>query len=220
MLLHFGAVDWECTVWVNGKKVGEHTGGYDPFTFDITDALKPERNEIVVAVTDPTDTGTQPHGKQVLKPHGILYTAVTGIWQTVWLEPVPVRHIESLRIVPDVDRGVIDVTVHGIQVVASFTANVDRGIPNVKFMPFTIPAYESQCATANQPLQKLRARPAKQYQSECQGEIVVADPSASLRLGGRIAGWRRGKRCSHQLLRHAEDRGQERRGGHQSAVAQ
>ena len=98
LLLHFGAIDWQCTVWVNGKQVGEHTGGYVPFTFDITDALNADGkpNELVVAVSDPTDTGTQPRGKQVLKPHGIFYTAVTGIWQTVWLEPVPKKHIRSL----------------------------------------------------------------------------------------------------------------------------
>ena len=110
-LLHFGAVDWKCEAWVNGKKVGEHAGGHDPFTFDITDAIHKGDNELVVAVTDPTDTGTQPRGKQVLKPHGIFYTAVTGIWQTVWLEPVPEKHIESLKIVPDVDRQVVTVTV-------------------------------------------------------------------------------------------------------------
>ena len=72
---------------------------------------KPDENELVVAVWDPTDTGYQPRGKQVLKPGGIMYTAVTGIWQTVWLEPVPSGHIESLKIVPDVDRGVVRVTV-------------------------------------------------------------------------------------------------------------
>jgi hypothetical protein len=110
-LLHFGAVDWKCAIWVNDKKVGEHTGGYDPFTFDITDAIQKGENELVVAVTDPTDTANQPRGKQVLKPHGIFYTAVTGIWQTVWLEPVPARHIESLTIVPNVDRKSLTVTV-------------------------------------------------------------------------------------------------------------
>jgi hypothetical protein len=124
LLLHFGAVDWECKIWVNGKLVGHHTGGYDPFTFDITYALKSERqaqpdlrsdNELVVAVTDPTDTGTQPPGKQVLKPHGIFYTAVTGIWQTVWLEQVPLPYIESLKIVPNIDRGVVEVTVKTVQ---------------------------------------------------------------------------------------------------------
>lgn len=109
LLLHFGAVDWKCAVWVNGREVGQHTGGYDPFRFDITDALRPGANEIVVAVTDPTDTGAQPRGKQVLEPHGIMYTAVSGIWQTVWLEPVPSRRIESLKIIPDIDRDTVSV---------------------------------------------------------------------------------------------------------------
>jgi beta-galactosidase/beta-glucuronidase len=111
LLLHFGAVDWQCTVWVNGKQVGEHKGGYDPFHFDVTDALRDGPNELVVAVWDPTDTGFQPRGKQVLKPQGIWYTAVTGIWQTVWLEPTPRQAIESLSIVPDVDNGAASVTV-------------------------------------------------------------------------------------------------------------
>jgi len=114
LLLHFGAVDWACTVSVNGKEVGKHTGGYDPFTFDITDTLKPgdAENELIVTVTDPSDTGTQPRGKQVLHPKGIFYTAVTGIWQTVWLEPVPSPYIESLKVVPDVDRGMVAITVY------------------------------------------------------------------------------------------------------------
>jgi hypothetical protein len=111
LLIHFGAVDWKCTVWVNGKEVGQHTGGYDPFTFDITDALREGENEIIVAVSDPTDSGNQPRGKQVLKPEGIMYTAVTGIWQTVWLEAVPAQRIESLKIVPDVDRGIVSIAV-------------------------------------------------------------------------------------------------------------
>ncbi len=112
ILLHFGAVDWKCTVWVNDKQVGEHTGGYDPFTFDITDALKPGENEIVVAVTDPTDTGTQPHGKQVLHPKGIMYTANTGIWQTVWLEPVPKHYIRSFDVTPMPDNKQIKLTLN------------------------------------------------------------------------------------------------------------
>ena len=112
LLLHFGAVDWQCTVWVNGSKVGEHVGGYDPFTFDITEQLRDGENEIVLSVWDPTDAGWQPRGKQVLKPRGIMYTAVTGIWQTVWLEAVPAANIKSLKIVPDIDRGVVSVTVN------------------------------------------------------------------------------------------------------------
>jgi hypothetical protein len=89
VLLHFGAVDWRCAVEVNGKPVGEHTGGYDPFTFDITDRLHEGPNELVVRVTDPTNAGGQPRGKQWNRPHGIWYTPTSGIWQTAWLEPVP-----------------------------------------------------------------------------------------------------------------------------------
>ena len=113
VLLHFGGVDWEARVWVNGKEVGVHRGGYDPFTFDITDALKPgeAEQELVVGVFDPTDKGDQPRGKQVLRPRGIWYTAVTGIWRTVWLEPVPRRHIAGLVLVPDVDGSALEVRV-------------------------------------------------------------------------------------------------------------
>ena len=112
LLLHFGAVDWEANVAVNGKPVGSHKGGYDPFTFDITDALKPSGDqELVVSVWDPTDRGTQPRGKQVLEPKSIWYTAVTGIWQTVWLEPVPAVSISGLQIVPDAAAGTITVRV-------------------------------------------------------------------------------------------------------------
>ncbi|HVB30830.1 MAG TPA: hypothetical protein VNE60_04810, partial [Gemmatimonadaceae bacterium] len=94
LLLHFGAVDWDATVWVNGKRVGEHRGGYDPFTLDITDALRGTGPQtLVIRVWDPTDRGEQPRGKQVLRPHSIWYSAVTGIWQTVWLEPVPAAYI-------------------------------------------------------------------------------------------------------------------------------
>ncbi len=85
-LLHFGAVDWKAVVRVNGKYIGEHTGGYDPFTFDVTDAAKTGDNEIIVEVNDPTDTAGQPIGKQRLKPESIWYTATSGIWQTPWLE--------------------------------------------------------------------------------------------------------------------------------------
>ncbi len=112
LLLHFQAVDWQAQVWVNGQQVGEHQGGYDPFSLDITDALKGEgAQELVVAVWDPTNKGPQPRGKQVLDPNGIWYTAVTGIWQTVWLEVVPQAHVESLHLVPDVDAGLVRVTV-------------------------------------------------------------------------------------------------------------
>lgn len=112
VLLHFGAVDWEATVFVNGKELGTHRGGYDGFSFDITDALKAEGpQELIVRVFDPTDRGDQPRGKQVLKPGGIMYTPCTGIWQTVWIEPVPTASIERLLIVPDVDHSAVNVTV-------------------------------------------------------------------------------------------------------------
>ena len=111
LLLHFGAVDWRAEVWVNGKGVGEHKGGYDSFTFDITDHLREGEQELVVAVWDPTNAGFQPRGKQVAKPRGIWYTSVTGIWQTVWLEPVPETRIRGIRMEPDADRGVLRLTV-------------------------------------------------------------------------------------------------------------
>ena len=99
ILLNFGAVDWESEVWVNGKKTGLHQGGYDPFSFDVTDALKGEgAQELIVRVFDPTDAGTQPRGKQVTKPEGIYYTPSTGIWQTVWLEPRTETYLASVNI--------------------------------------------------------------------------------------------------------------------------
>ena len=109
LLLHFDAVDWRTTVHVNGERMGEHTGGYDAFSFDVTDALRAGdvEQEVVVDVFDPTDRFGQPRGKQVSNPEGIWYTPVTGIWQTVWLEPVPATRIERLRMTPDVDAGVL-----------------------------------------------------------------------------------------------------------------
>lgn len=118
VLLHFGAVDWATEVFVNGAKVGEHKGGYDPFTFDITAALKKGTNQdIAVRVWDPSDDGPQPRGKQVKTPEGIWYTPVTGIWQTVWLETVPQTYIESITKTPDIDQKqlALTVAVNGLQ---------------------------------------------------------------------------------------------------------
>ena len=109
LLLHFGAVDWQCTVFINDKEIGAHTGGYDPFYFDITDHLKKGRQELVVRIWDPTDEGPQPRGKQVKNPNSIWYTAVTGIWQTVWLETVSAAHIQSINPIPDIDNNVINI---------------------------------------------------------------------------------------------------------------
>lgn len=110
-LLHFGAVDWQATVFLNGKKVGEHCGGYAGFDFDITTALKPGSNQLTVKVFDPTDRGINPHGKQVLLPGGINYTASSGIWQTVWLEEVPAASISDIKQTPDIDEGVLNLMV-------------------------------------------------------------------------------------------------------------
>jgi len=111
ILLHFGAVDWQADVWVNNVKVGTHQGGYTPFSFDITAFLSKEKNQtLVVKVWDPTDRGYQPRGKQVNRPEGIWYTPVTGIWQTVWLEPVESAYISQIKAVPNIDRGNITVT--------------------------------------------------------------------------------------------------------------
>jgi beta-galactosidase/beta-glucuronidase len=114
ILLHFGAVDWQTELWVNDIKIGSHTGGYTPFYFNITPFLNRSGNQkIVVRVWDPTDKGFQPRGKQVSEPHAIWYTAVTGIWQTVWIEPVSKAHISSLRTTPDIDLQKINVEPFG-----------------------------------------------------------------------------------------------------------
>lgn len=116
VILHFGAVDWQCDVYVNGAKAGSHEGGYDPFSIDITPYLaKGAKQEIVVGVWDPTNEGPQPNGKQVVRPHGIWYTPVTGIWQTVWIEGVPQTHIVATKHTPDIDKGIllVQTTVEG-----------------------------------------------------------------------------------------------------------
>lgn len=110
-LLHFGAVDWETTVYINGKEVGSHTGGYTGFSFDITNFSKAGTNELVVRVYDPTDQGIGPHGKQVLNPGNIYYTASSGIWQTVWLETVPTTYISDLKFTPNIDERMLDLKV-------------------------------------------------------------------------------------------------------------
>lgn len=117
--LNFGAVDWRAEVYVNGIKVAAHEGGYDKFSADITDALRPGRTqELIVGVYDPTDAANgenPPVGKQRLDPSGIWYTPSSGIWQTVWLEPVAADHVEGLRLTPDVDAGTLTVEPQGVR---------------------------------------------------------------------------------------------------------
>ncbi len=113
ILLHFGAVDFESEVYINSKSLGIHKGGYDPFSYDITDYLiKNGPQQIAVRVYDPTDKGGFPRGKQSLQPGGIMYTPTTGIWQTVWIEPVPETFISKIKMVPDIDKSVLKIIVN------------------------------------------------------------------------------------------------------------
>jgi beta-galactosidase/beta-glucuronidase len=126
-LLHFGAVDYRASVYVNGKQVGEHTGGYQEFTLDISDALQTGKNDLIVAVLDPTDQGNSPKGKQVLKPEGIMYTASSGIWQTVWLETVPAEYIDHLQLTPDVDNSNLRILVNVTKNSKDYTVEAGSG---------------------------------------------------------------------------------------------
>ena len=112
VMLNFGAVDWKAEVFVNDVLVGSHKGGYTPFSFNITPFLKGSgAQKLVVRVWDPSDKGYQPIGKQTSNPQGIWYTSVTGIWQTVWLEPVASNHITAVKSIPNVDANALNVTV-------------------------------------------------------------------------------------------------------------
>ena len=109
LLLHFGAVDQCCTVWVNGQEAGSHTGGYPPFTLELTDLLPADTLTLELRVTDPTDTGSFSRGKQRLKNTGIWYTPQSGIWQTVWMECVPENYLRSLRITPKPEENAVHI---------------------------------------------------------------------------------------------------------------
>ncbi|HEX8024365.1 glycoside hydrolase family 2 protein [Mucilaginibacter sp.] len=159
ILLHFGAVDYESEVFVNGKSFGKHTGGYDPFSYDITSAIKGAgEQEITVRVYDPTDDGGFPRGKQTLHPQGIMYTSTTGIWQTVWLEPVPAVSINDIRITPDIDQSVIKLSIDAATA-AGYTVNVKvkdggkvvstaSGKPNLEF---TVPVPNAKLWSPDSP---------------------------------------------------------------------
>ena len=113
ILLHFGAIDWRSEIYLNGAKIYTHEGGYDPFTVDITSAIKKgAKQDIAICVWDPTNDGPQPHGKQVVNPEGIWYTPVTGIWQTAWMEAVPKTYIASTKQTPDVDNNSLQISAH------------------------------------------------------------------------------------------------------------
>ncbi|WP_234538319.1 PA14 domain-containing protein [Streptomyces shenzhenensis] len=129
--LNFGAVDWKAEVYVNGTKVAEHQGGYDKFSADVTDALRPGRTqELIVGVYDPTDAANgenPPIGKQRLDPSGIWYTPTSGIWQTVWMEPVATDHVDSLKLTPDVAAGTLTVEPRGVRDGVPVTATAYEG---------------------------------------------------------------------------------------------
>lgn len=111
ILLNFGAVDWKADIYINDILIGTHTGGYTGFSFDITPYLNPKGSQkLVVRVWDPTNKSYQPVGKQTLTPNSIWYTAVSGIWQTVWIEPVGENHITTIATAPDIKNGSLDLT--------------------------------------------------------------------------------------------------------------
>jgi beta-galactosidase/beta-glucuronidase len=152
LILHFGAVDWRCTVYVNGKKAGTHQGGYDPFSFDITSFLKKgKEQEIAVSVWDPSDEGPQPRGKQVKKPNGIWYTPVTGIWQTVWLETVPTTYIVGTKQTPDIDTKTLSIQTKVANAQTGDLVKVTAFDGTAKLSEYTVTAGEDIKVVINDP---------------------------------------------------------------------
>jgi hypothetical protein len=136
IMLNFGAVDWESEVYINGKSVGVHKGGYDGFSYDITPFLKETGSqEVIVRVYDPTDLYGAPRGKQTIaeQRYGIMYTPTTGIWRTVWLEPVEKVSISNLKLIPDIDgkRLKITVTTSSSESGVTVTATAKEGSKSV-----------------------------------------------------------------------------------------
>ncbi len=133
VVLNFGAVNWESAIYINGNLVGNHKGGYDPFSFDITRALKDGANELIVTAYNPANKGEQPRGKQVVNPGGIFYLPSTGIWQTVWLEPVPATYIANVVLTPDVDKQVVNmwIEVTGDAVGTTYEAVAELKLPGL-----------------------------------------------------------------------------------------
>lgn len=137
-ILNFEASDWETTVWIDGKQAGKHCGGYDPFSMNITSLLSgKKKHEMLVRVWDPTEKGSQPRGKQLSNPHGIWYTSTTGIWQSVWIEPVEKSWISEIKTISDIDNSKLIITVFannvkdiaesGNQVLAEVTVSNAQG---------------------------------------------------------------------------------------------
>ena len=184
--LHFGAVDWLARVFINGHEIGQHRGGYDAFSFDITDSLKwSGEEEIGVAVSDPTE-GDQPRGKQSRKPEGIFYTPSSGIWQTVWLEPVPQHCIDDLRLTPDV-------AAHRLRVRVA-TAGPDESAQ-----------VEVQALVAGQEVASVTGPANQDLACRCRAALMVAGRSFSLRSAGHFEAGRTDRGFGHQLFRPAQN---------------
>jgi Glycosyl hydrolases family 2, sugar binding domain/Glycosyl hydrolases family 2/Glycosyl hydrolases family 2, TIM barrel domain len=157
VLLHFGAVDQIATVWVNNQQVANHEGGYTAFSADITHALRPGMQQLTVRVEDRNETNPFPVGKQRNRPEGLFYTGSSGIWQTVWLEPVRAAHIDKLDITPDLTGFTITPRVSGTsneraQVVVSKPgggeASVRSGLPGA---PLRVPVLNPHLWTPDDP---------------------------------------------------------------------
>lgn len=144
IILRFDAVDWKTIVWINGQKAGEHKGGSDPFSFNITPYLKTSgNNELVVSVWDPTDTDYQARGKQVLDPKGIWYTAVSGIWQTVWLEPVAKTAITTFNPVADIDNNRVNFNIAGQGDISKTVVNLNISHKGKSVKEITVPYHHT-----------------------------------------------------------------------------
>ena len=144
VILHFGAVDQECTVYLNDIELGSHVGGYLPFSFDVTEQLR-ERNTLRVIVFDPLDTDL-PYGKQRKDRGGMWYTPVSGIWQTVWMESVPENYIRGVKLEPALDSVVITVDGSG-----PFTVECDGKIYRPKTNRFRIRPENPRLWTPEEP---------------------------------------------------------------------
>lgn len=148
IILHFGSVDWESEVFVNGKSVIIHRGGYTPFSVDITDYLAKGENELKVSVYDPTDSGWQDRGKQSLTTHTIWYQPTSGIWKTVWIEPVNPVHLKSIKMVPDIDNGTINFKAETANKTIGTSVTVDI-FDNGKIVATATSKYDEFKATLN-----------------------------------------------------------------------
>ena len=149
--LNFQAVDWQATVWVNGRNLGTHSGGYDAFSFDITGALVAGANELIVGVYAPVDAAGQPVGKQRLNPSGIWYTASSGIWQSVWLEPTPAAHITRLDPTPDVPGGALDLVVQAVGAAPGTSVHAEVRTGGAVVLTLRVPRNTSKGTTSPPP---------------------------------------------------------------------